>query len=133
MEKDGLHTHRKLQPVLPLDLEDWLTKDDFDRLGNLPWIGFCHDSFLALFVGNAEQTCWEGHWWSRENATRSLTDCRKAIKMFGKKTGAKELFGLTPCEDKKALKMARLLGFVPQRFMADRLDKTCLLTRKEIK
>jgi hypothetical protein len=53
--------------------------------------------------------------------------------MFSKNTEAKFLFGLTPCENKKALKMAKLLGFVPQRFMADRLGKMCLLTRKEIK
>lgn len=133
MEKDGLHTHRKLRLALRSDLEKWLTEEDFDFLDGLPWIGFCHPSFLALFVADGKREKWEGHWWSSESAMSSLTDCQKAIKMFSKNTGAKSLFGLTPCENKKALKMAKLLGFVPQRFMQDRLGRMSLLTRKEIK
>lgn len=113
------------------DLDKWLSPSDRKDLSSFVWIGFCHENFLGLFVGDSSRQIWEAHWWGRESARRSLTDCRESLKLFFKEVKVDFVYGLTPCENKTGLKMAKLLGFIPLSFQKNNLGKVCLLTRKD--
>ena len=114
------------------DLEDFLTLEELKLLGSLPWICLRKENFLALFVADESKKEWEAHWWSRESAKRSLTDCREALKIFNKEMKVSWVWGITPLENKKALKMAKLLGCIPVGFRKGNLGELCLLTRKDL-
>ena len=113
------------------ELSLWLTEEEQKRLAPFSWLAWGNEDFLALFLGLDFQSRWEAHWWSRESAKSSLTDCKSSIKMFFKKTGVPEILGITPCVNIKALKMAKLLGFQPLGFKKNWLNEVCLVSIKE--
>ena len=113
------------------DLQAWLSSEDLAHLQGLRWLAYKAPDFLSLFVGSQDFSRWEAHWWSTASAFQSLTACRESIKMFFKDTGKEQVLGLTPCLNKKGLKMARLLGCRPLGFMKNWKDEVCLLSVKE--
>lgn len=113
------------------DLETWLGPEELERLKDFRWLGYKAPGFLSLFVGSQDFSTWESHWWGIGSARAALTACRESIKMFFKDTGKASVFGLTPCLNKKGLKMAKLLGYKPLGFQKNLKDEVCLLSVKE--
>lgn len=111
------------------DLLPWVPTSGLERLQGLTWLAYKAPGFLSLFVQGGGE--WESHWWSSASAFRSLTACRESIKMFFKDTGAQHVWGLTELENKKGLKMARLLGYKPLGFKMTLEGKPALLGIKE--
>lgn len=100
--------------------------DGFER-----WLGLRRNGCYALFVyGNG---IWESHWTClpRVSGLTAFKFCKEVIPRAGILTGAKRFIGLTPVENKKGLKMARLLGYKPLG-MGLAFGKLCLFSIKEI-
>lgn len=131
MEHLGQSITQQLRPATMRDLVIWLEPDDLKEIAQLKWLGYTAPGFLSLFVNKGDPTEWQAHWWSQVGARSSLTACRESIKMFFKEAGADYIVGLTPCDNQKGLKMAKLLGFTPHGFMRDSNGKLSLLTSKE--
>lgn len=113
------------------DLQVWLSPEDLSQLQSFRWLAYKAPDFLSLFVGSQDFSSWESHWWGTGSARAALTVCRESIKMFFKDTGRDKVFGLTPCKNKKGLKMARLLGYKPLGFQENWKGEVCLLSVKE--
>ena len=118
-----------LSPATWEDLEAWVPASGLSRLPGHTWLAYKAPGFLSLFVqGNGT---WESHWWSTSSAFASLTACRESLKMFFKDSKAQSVLGLTECENKRGLKMARLLGYKPLGFQRTLEGKMALLSIKE--
>lgn len=113
------------------DLQAWLSPDDLAQLQSFRWLAYKAPGFLSLFLGSQDFSSWESHWWGTGSAHAALTACRESIKMFFKDTGKDSVLGLTPCQNKKGLKMARLLGYKPLGFQKNWKGEVCLLSVKE--
>lgn len=115
--------------TIPKDRAEWLfeTKlDGFER-----WLGLRRGGCFALFVsGNG---VWESHWTClpRVSGRIAFKFCQEVLPEAGRLTSARKFIGLTPVENKKGLKMARLLGYKPLG-MGLAFGKLCLVSIKEI-
>lgn len=131
-EQNGLNTALTLKPASKSFVKRHLSKQNRRLLKTLQWRAWrTEDSkVMGIFFGSPQGLIWEGHWYSSATARETLTACREIIKLFFKETQAKRLFGYTDCRNKSALKLVRLLGFIPQDFI-DVQGTLCLLTVKE--
>ena len=113
MDKNGLNTAQIIRETSSFYLRRFLSKEDLKFLRDFKWKAYSdRKGFLSLFL-SLDGKIWESHWWSQGSAFKSLTACRKSLKMFFEDTGVDFVFGRTPCENIKALKMARILGYQP--------------------
>ena len=126
-EQNGLNTALMLKPASKSFVKRHLSKQNRRLLKTLQWRAWRTEDFkvMGIFFGSPQGLIWEGHWYSSANARETLTACREIIKLFFKETQAKRLFGY-----KSALKLVRLLGFIPQDFI-NAQGTLCLLTVKE--
>lgn len=92
--------------------------EDYKRLSRAKGVEFYGTPFcLGIFVPGQKPTdpedAWEAHWVGRGSGLQCFKVLKKVLAEFYKKHYNAKLVGITPCTDKKAVKMARLLGFWP--------------------
>lgn len=102
---DGFYT-------VPKDRANWLFEVDLDALG-VKWLCLRRYGCYALFLqGNGRA---EAHWTClpRVDVWNALRFCREVLPVARKILGVPKFYGLTPVNNLRALKMARLLKFRP--------------------
>lgn len=118
MEIPGLHM------LQSSELEAHFSPEAWNRLQAFDWIALGREDFQVLFV-HLDSGVWEGHWKGTEART-SFKFCKKALLALEEQDPGCEVRGVTPCENKRALKMAKLLGFKPLGFKIDNDGKVSL-------
>ena len=105
MTVDGFYT-------VPKDRANWLFEVDLDALG-VKWVCLRRYGCYALFLqGNGRA---EAHWTClpRVDVWNALRFCQEVLPVAKKILGVPKFYGLTPVNNLRALKMARLLKFRP--------------------
>lgn len=122
MTVDGFYT-------VPKDRANWLFEVDLDVLG-VKWLCLRRYGCYALFLqGNGRA---EAHWTClpRVDVWNALRFCREVLPVARKILGVPKFYGLTPVNNLRALKMARLLKFRPLGFSKFN-NIVCLVSVKE--
>lgn len=97
--------------TVPKDRANWLFEVDLDALG-VKWLCLRRYGCYALFLqGNGRA---EAHWTClpRVDVWNALRFCREVLPVAKRILGVPKFYGLTPVNNLRALKMARLLNFV---------------------
>ena len=131
MGRNGLSTPLIFREDSLFFLRRFLEKEEIENLKRFKWIAYTdRKDFVSVFL-TLDEKLWESHWWGRGSAFKSLTACKESIKMFFEDTGADCVFGITPCKNIKALKMARILGYQPLEIRWADGGIPYLISRKE--
>lgn len=114
------------------DVVRMIPHETYVKLSKLKGVEFYGTPFfMSYFIPRQDgsvlpEEFWEAHWEGKGPALHCYHSAKKSLEEFFKIHYNAKLVGITPCTDKKAVKMARLLGFWPTgQFLM--LEGTCYI------
>lgn len=106
------------------------------KLSKFSGVEFLGNSrFMAAFLpeqGVEKPGFWEAHWWAKPPAILAYRSAKKCLAEFFKTHYNTRIIGLTDAKNLEALKMAKLLGFRPLRFVRLESGLFLLSVKEEI-